>query len=248
MLFDQEHDLAEGLQQAMLPRTIPEVAGTRIAVRYRAARIGRNIGGDWYDVIPLPGGRVGLTIGDVQGHDTDAAVVMGQLRIVLWAYAAEGHPPATAMARPRPSCTSSTPTASRPARTRSSTCRPGCCRSSAPDTSTRWCAMPTVPASGSPRPAGCRSDSPPTSRGRAGSAIPSRPSKLNPGETLLLCTDGLVEQPGTDLGNRLTLLRETVKSGPAGVEELADRLGEAVGDQGGGDDVALLLLRRDDAS
>ena len=61
--------------------------------------LGRDIGGDWYDLIPLPGGRVGAVIGDVQGHDTHAAAVMGQLRIVLRAYAAEGHTPATVMAR-----------------------------------------------------------------------------------------------------------------------------------------------------
>lgn len=99
MLYEQEHDLAEGLQQAMLPRRVPDVPGAQIAVRYRSARLGRDIGGDWYDVIPLPGGRVGAVIGDVQGHDTDAAAVMGQLRIVLRAYAAEGHSPATVMAR-----------------------------------------------------------------------------------------------------------------------------------------------------
>ncbi len=99
MLLEQEHDLAEGLQQAMLPRRIPAVPGGEIAVRYRSARMGQDIGGDWYDVIPLPGGRVGAVIGDVQGHDTHAAAVMGQLRIVLRAYAAEGHSPGTVMAR-----------------------------------------------------------------------------------------------------------------------------------------------------
>lgn len=99
MLYEQEHDLAQGLQQAMLPRRISEVPGAQVAVRYRSARIGRDIGGDWYDVIPLPSGRVGAVIGDVQGHDTHAAAVMGQLRIVLRAYAAEGHTPATVMSR-----------------------------------------------------------------------------------------------------------------------------------------------------
>ncbi|MFF3149758.1 SpoIIE family protein phosphatase, partial [Streptomyces sp. NPDC057927] len=99
MFYEQEKDLAQGLQQAMLPRSIPSVPGADIAVRYRSASLGRDIGGDWYDVIPLPGGRVGAVIGDVQGHDTHAAAVMGQLRIVLRAYAAEGHTPATVMAR-----------------------------------------------------------------------------------------------------------------------------------------------------
>lgn len=117
MLYEQEHDLAEGLQQAMLPRRIPDVPGAQIAVRYRSARLGRDIGGDWYDVIPLPGGRVGTVIGDVQGHDTHAAAVMGQLRIVLRAYAAEGTAPPRSWRGPPSSCTSWTPTASRPAPT-----------------------------------------------------------------------------------------------------------------------------------
>lgn len=73
MLFDQEHDLAEALQQAMLPRRIPGVPGAQIAVRYRSARLGQDIGGDWYDVIQLPDDRVAVVIGDVQGHDTQAA-------------------------------------------------------------------------------------------------------------------------------------------------------------------------------
>src|SRR5690606_12513833 len=63
MFYEQEMDLAQGLQQAMLPRTIASVRGADVAVRYRAASIGgtfgRDIGGDWYDLIPLPGGRVG---------------------------------------------------------------------------------------------------------------------------------------------------------------------------------------------
>lgn len=246
MLFDQEHDLAQGLQQAMLPRSIPDVPRTSIAVRYRAARIGRNIGGDWYDVIPLSGGRVGLTIGDVQGHDTDAAVVMGQLRIVLWAYAAEGHPPATAMARASAflheldterfaTCTYvelnlATGTLQI---VRAGHLDPLVRRT---DGSCEW-----ISTSGG-LPLGLSADFP----GPGGITYPVTVANLAPGETLLLCTDGLVEQPGTDLGNRLDVLKETVRSGPSHVEELADRLGEAVGDQAGGDDVALLLLRRDE--
>lgn len=67
MFYEQEKDLAQGLQQAMLPRAIPSVPGADVAVRYRSAKLGRDIGGDWYDLIPLPGGRVGAVIGDVQG-------------------------------------------------------------------------------------------------------------------------------------------------------------------------------------
>ena len=83
----------------MLPRRIPEIPGGEIAVRYHAAWSGREVGGDWYDVIALPSGRIGVVVGDVQGHDTHAAAIMGQLRIALRAYAGEGHPPSTVLAR-----------------------------------------------------------------------------------------------------------------------------------------------------
>ncbi len=99
ILFDQEREFATGLQSSMLPRHIPRFDGAEIAVRYHAASSGREVGGDWYDVVALPQNRVGLVVGDVQGHDTHAAAVMGQLRIALRAYAAEGHPPSTVLAR-----------------------------------------------------------------------------------------------------------------------------------------------------
>ncbi|MDK9501289.1 MULTISPECIES: SpoIIE family protein phosphatase [Streptomyces] len=241
MLLEQEHDLAEGLQQAMLPRRIPDVPGARIAVRYRSARMGRDIGGDWYDVIPLPGGRVGAVIGDVQGHDTHAAAVMGQLRIVLRAYAAEGHSPATVMARASvflyeldtdrfATCTYVEADLSTGVlqlvraghidpllRTRDGECR-------------------RLPVEGG-MPLGLSAEF-----GRL--EYPVTTVELDPGETLVLCTDGLVELPGADLDDGVSLLTSVVKGGPADLQRLADRLCEVVDDRGGDDDMALLLLRR----
>ncbi|MFD3543957.1 SpoIIE family protein phosphatase [Streptomyces sp. NPDC058662] len=241
MLLEQEHDLAEGLQQAMLPRRIPSVPGAEIAVRYRSARMGQDIGGDWYDVIPLPGGRVGAVIGDVQGHDTHAAAVMGQLRIVLRAYAAEGHSPATVMARASvflheldterfATCTYAEADLSTGVlqmvraghidplvRTRDGECR-------------------ILPVSGG-MPLGLSAEF-----GRL--EYPVTTAELDPGETLLLCTDGLVEQPGADLDDGIGLLASLVRGGPADLQMLADRLCGVVDERGGDDDMALLLLRR----
>ena len=84
--------------------------------------------------------------------------------------------------------------------------------------------------------------------GPGGINYPVTTGLLGPGETLLLCTDGLVELPGIDLGNRLEVLRQAVSSGPSDIEELADLLVHVVGDQGGSDDVAMVLLHRDSAS
>ncbi|WP_406186054.1 SpoIIE family protein phosphatase [Streptomyces sp. NBC_01006] len=241
MLLEQEHDLAEGLQQAMLPRRIPSVPGAEIAVRYRSARMGQDIGGDWYDVIPLPGGRVGAVIGDVQGHDTHAAAVMGQLRIVLRAYAAEGHAPGTVMARASvflheldtdrfATCTYVEADLSTGVlqvvraghidpllRTRDGDCL-------------------RLPVEGG-MPLGLSAEF-----GRL--EYPVTTVELDPGETLVLCTDGLVEHPGADLDDGIQLLTALVRSGPADLARLADRLCGVIDERGGDDDMALLLLRR----
>lgn len=80
-------ELAEVLQRSMLPAGLPSVPGLRVAARYAPARNGLDIGGDWYDGFLLPDGSLGLSIGDVQGHDVEAAAVMGQIRIGLRAVA-----------------------------------------------------------------------------------------------------------------------------------------------------------------
>ncbi|MFJ9630801.1 SpoIIE family protein phosphatase [Streptomyces sp. NPDC101175] len=241
MFYEQEKDLAQGLQQAMLPRAIPSVPGADVAVRYRSAKLGRDIGGDWYDLIPLPGGRVGAVIGDVQGHDTHAAAVMGQLRIVLKAYAAEGHTPATVMARASVFLHEL------------DTDRFATCLYAEADLSTgvvqvvraghidplvrqldgTCCRTPVVGG----LPLGLSAEF-----GRL--EYPVSTLELDPGQTLVLCTDGLVEQPGTDLDDGLQTLAALVASGPDDVRDLADLLIDVAEERGGDDDVALLLLRR----
>lgn len=81
------------LQHALLPGTLPALEGIEAAVRYVPAG-GSEVGGDWYDVLPLPDGGIGVVMGDVEGHDEVAAAIMGQVRNVLRAYASEGHHPA----------------------------------------------------------------------------------------------------------------------------------------------------------
>ncbi|MFF3348210.1 SpoIIE family protein phosphatase [Streptomyces sp. NPDC002779] len=245
MFYEQEKDLATGLQQAMLPRTIPSVPGADVAVRYRAGTaagtLGRDIGGDWYDLIPLPGGRVGAVIGDVQGHDTHAAAVMGQLRIVLRAYAAEGHTPATVMARASVFLHEL------------DTDRFATCLYAEADLSTGVVQVvraghidPLVrQPDGTCRRVAVDGGLPLGLSAEFGSLeYPVRTLELDPGHTLLLCTDGLVEQPGLDLDEGMQTLTALVADGPDDVRKLADRLIEVAEERGGDDDVALLLLRR----
>jgi serine phosphatase RsbU (regulator of sigma subunit) len=242
MLFDQEHDIAQGLQTAMLPRRIPEVLGVQIAVRYRTARLARDIGGDWYDVVPLPGGMVAAVIGDVQGHDTHAAAVMGQLRIALRAYAAEGHPPAIVMARASSflydldtdrfaTCLYAEidPVSGTTGIVRAGHINPLVRRS---DGSCRT----LITEGGLPLGLSVQFDN-----------VDYRvtTTELSRGETFLMFTDGLVEQPGEDLDDGVARLADAVHDGPRGVQELADHIGKSMGDLATDDDMALLVLRRD---
>ncbi|CAM5228013.1 hypothetical protein SGLAM104S_06325 [Streptomyces glaucescens] len=91
--FDAEHELVGMLQRQLLPRRLPVLPGAVAVARYLPATAGLELGGDWYDVIPLPDHHVALVIGDVQGHSAAAATLMGQMRTALRAYAVEGHPP-----------------------------------------------------------------------------------------------------------------------------------------------------------
>ena len=101
-----ERRVAPTLQRSMLTTQLPAVDGVELAVRYLPGTRQTEISGDWYDVIPLPDGRVGVVIGDVVGRGIEAAATMSQLRTALRAYAVEG------LSRPRSwrSCTGSSTT------------------------------------------------------------------------------------------------------------------------------------------
>ncbi|MCX4744957.1 SpoIIE family protein phosphatase [Kitasatospora sp. NBC_01287] len=242
MLFDQEREFATTLQTTMLPRRLPEISGGSVAVRYRAGRSGREVGGDWYDVVALPRRRVALIVGDVEGHDSHAAAVMGQLRIALRAYSAEGHIPSTVMAR-----------ASR-FLADLDTDRSATCVYAEADLETgtlrlvRAGHLEPLVRHGRHRVSG------PSVRGGLPLGVatvfgqdeyPETRLDLNPGDTLLLCTDGLVEHRGQDISEGLDALARALGSGPVDPEELADHLSaRLLGKTGADDDMAFLLLRR----
>lgn len=94
-----EHTLSRSIQRSLLPRSLPHVPEVAATARYFAATKGVEVGGDWYDVLTLPDGGIGLVIGDVEGHTLEAAAVMGQMRSAVRAYAAEGHEPAEVLSR-----------------------------------------------------------------------------------------------------------------------------------------------------
>jgi PAS domain S-box-containing protein len=92
-LYSREHEVAVALQRSMLS-AVPDLPGLEISAHYFVGSERADVGGDWYDLLRLPDGAIGVAIGDVMGHDLTAAAAMGQLRSVLRSYAWEGHRPA----------------------------------------------------------------------------------------------------------------------------------------------------------
>ncbi|MFV8181974.1 PP2C family protein-serine/threonine phosphatase [Streptomyces sp. AF1B] len=92
-------ELALALQRGMLPRDLPHASRFHVAVRYVPACHGLNVGGDWYDAFAMPDGRIGLSIGDVQGHNIEAAALMGQVRVGLRALASVTGDPGELLSR-----------------------------------------------------------------------------------------------------------------------------------------------------
>ena len=117
MLFEAERETALAFQNSLLPQEVPELDGLEVAFRYVPAKplaaagqgIQTQVGGDWYDIIPLAAGRVGLVIGDVEGRGARAAAIMGQLRATLRAYAQDEKSPADVMRKLDEWCRSTAP-------------------------------------------------------------------------------------------------------------------------------------------
>lgn len=97
-LHEHEHLIAHTLQQSLLPDRLPVVAGLELAARYQPGSDFTEVGGDWYDVVQL-GDRIALVVGDVEGHDMEAAVVMGKLRNGLSAILTETESAGDALSR-----------------------------------------------------------------------------------------------------------------------------------------------------
>ncbi|MEU6866702.1 SpoIIE family protein phosphatase [Streptomyces sp. NPDC046876] len=89
--YTREHTVADALQRSLLPQGVPEQSAVEVAHRYLPAQAG--VGGDWFDVIPLPGARVALVVGDVVGHGLHAAATMGRLRTAVYNFSTLDLPP-----------------------------------------------------------------------------------------------------------------------------------------------------------
>jgi PAS domain S-box-containing protein len=89
-LYERERNIAQKLQHSLLPKRLPAIPGVALAARYQPGDDGVSVGGDWYDAVALPGGRVAIAIGDVVGRGIAAATTMGQMRSALRAILTQG--------------------------------------------------------------------------------------------------------------------------------------------------------------
>jgi serine phosphatase RsbU (regulator of sigma subunit) len=247
LLYDRTREMAAGLQTSMLPARLPQTPVLTLAARYRPAPFAHEVGGDWYDALPLSGGRTALVIGDVQGHDVHAAAVMGQLRTALRAYLAEGHSARAALSRAGrflaelgtdrfATCTLAVldPGADEAEIVRAGHLGPLVRHA---DGRCAW-----YPVAGG-MPLGIF----------PGEECPSTRIPFGAGATMVLCTDGLVESRTADIQEGKDALVRVLGAGPVGagpvgegaLEPLADHLLTAVADPAGNaDDIALLVARR----
>jgi hypothetical protein len=92
-MYSEQRSIAEVLQHALLPEVLPEIAGVETAIRYVAGSEGTDVGGDWYDVIPLDATHFLFVLGDVSGRGVEAATIMARLHFAIRAYAVQGDGP-----------------------------------------------------------------------------------------------------------------------------------------------------------
>ncbi|MER7107051.1 SpoIIE family protein phosphatase [Streptomyces sp. NPDC000229] len=257
---ESERELSLGLQRTMMPVLGPAIPGMEVAARYVPTGGGLQVGGDWYDMIQLPGGRIALVIGDVQGHDVRAAGLMGQLRIALRAYASEGHRPDAVLSRASRFLYGITDGAEGD----HGAARFATCLYLEVDPATGTL---DIARAGHPDPAIRMADGTVMLRPTAGGLplgivpdtdYPTTRLTLEPGETLMICTDGLLETGGHDLETgwtRIRTLLERHDTEGESLEGLADSLVQAVHGPGSHhttgpladrreDDIAVLLLSR----
>ncbi|MFE1289997.1 SpoIIE family protein phosphatase [Streptomyces sp. NPDC058751] len=235
--FDAEHELISMLQRTLLPRRLPGLPGAAAVARYLPTTSGLDVGGDWYDVIPLPDNHVALVIGDVQGHNASAATVMGQMRTALRAYAVEGHPPDVVVSH-----------ANRLLLDMETDLFATCCYV---DVDMEEGAAWYVRAGHIPpvlRHANGRTEVPESETGPPLGVIrqtdfPMSSLRLQPGTIVALTTDGLVESVEVDVEDGLKRLAEGLAGAdPAHLGLVADELLTGANRS---DDVALLLMRYD---
>jgi serine phosphatase RsbU (regulator of sigma subunit)/anti-sigma regulatory factor (Ser/Thr protein kinase) len=228
--------IAQTLQRSLLPRNLPQLPGLTMAARYLPATIEGSVGGDWYDVIELGHRRLGVSVGDVAGHGMSAATYMGQLRSAVRAYALEYERPSEVLRK--------LSVFAERERARMATVVYA--------TISLATSEIDLARAGHPYPLLLRADGeatflteasgPPV--GIGGNSYDEQRVRLDPGDTLILYTDGLIERRGSQLAVGEEALVEAAREAPAEPElmcpAIIDRLTTSGEVQ---DDIAVLAIR-----
>uniref|UniRef100_A0AAU2V025 SpoIIE family protein phosphatase n=1 Tax=Streptomyces sp. NBC_00003 TaxID=2903608 RepID=A0AAU2V025_9ACTN len=237
-MYTYQESVAETLQDSMLPQVTPRMAGCDTATRYLPGTLLGRVGGDWFDSIKLPGSRTALVVGDVMGHGLNSAAMMGQLRTAVQTMAALDLPPDQLLRN-------LDDLAQRLGEHYLATCLyavydpirgellmanaghvpPVIVRSV--DGRSELLELPT----GAPI-------------GVGGVPFETARIRVEPGDRLVMCTDGLVEVRGEDIGVGLATLCEFAAHPAASMDDACDTIIRALNTRGGRkDDVALLMAR-----
>ncbi|MHC5907314.1 SpoIIE family protein phosphatase [Streptomyces sp. S6] len=236
-MYTFQEAVAETLQDSMLPHIAPRMAGCDIATRYLPGTLMGRIGGDWFDAIKLPGARTALVVGDVMGHGLNSAAKMGQLRTAIQTMAGLDLPPAQLLRNfddlaqrlggdYLATCLYAVydPIAGELNIANAGHIPPVLVRA---DGSTELLDLPT----GAPI-------------GVGGVPFEAARVRVRPGDRLVMCTDGLVEIRGEDIGVGLRTLCEFAAHPAASMDDACDTIIRALNPRGGRkDDVALLMAR-----
>ncbi|GAB2849619.1 hypothetical protein GCM10027176_60930 [Actinoallomurus bryophytorum] len=235
-LYDRERRTSKILQRSLLPVALKTPPGMQIAHRYLPAGQTSRIGGDWYDAIPLPGGKVALVVGDAMGHGTTAALVMGQLRTAVRILARLGLPPADLL-RNLDEIAQELTTA------QFATCIYALCDPAGGRvTIARAGHVPPIlaTAEGSSE----LIDLPPgLPLGVGEASYEAMEIQVPENSTLILCTDGLVEHRTRDMDTGLAEIRALLSEAPHDLETACDQIVKHLHTGVSTDDATLLLAR-----
>lgn len=237
--YSREHRIADTLQRSLLPQDLPYVPGAKLAVRYLPGGPGTMVGGDWYDAVPLPCGRIGIALGDVTGKGVRAASLMGQVRSALYSYALLGQTPSEVLEN-----------------------LDRMIQSIGPESFATVVYMDFDPATKEIRMANAGHPPPLLKSAEEGvryvSAVESPPIgvspeplheesvlRADPGSVMVLYSDGLIEKPGGDIDKGLDALSAALQGAPNDdVEAICDHLLQAIfSSREPADDVALAVVR-----
>ncbi|WP_328979083.1 SpoIIE family protein phosphatase [Streptomyces canus] len=237
-MYTFQESVAETLQDSMLPHIPPRMAGCDIATRYLPGTLLGRVGGDWFDSVKLPGARTALVVGDVMGHGLNSAAMMGQLRTAVQTMAALDLPPAQLLRN-------LDDLAQRLGDTYLATCLYAVYDPIASELhiANAGHIPPVIVRAGDGRselldlPTGAPI-------GVGGVPFEAVRVRVAPGDRLLMCTDGLVEVRGEDIGVGLATLTESAAHPAASMDDACDAIIRALNTRGGRkDDVALLMAR-----